>query len=128
MAARITRADIDNALSRVKRAHDTLGISRRVYISALDINDPYNVDAGFSDRLVDDGDGRAHIDLSSQDLRVQIGSPTNGRAYRLFYLGPNGARYEASRDYLGWTAREAFSALGYMFAGLSDAINAMNGE
>lgn len=116
MAARITRADIDNALSRVKRAHDILGITRTVRLMDYDSWDGTRT-----------ADNESAI-LSSDDLRVDIGSQTYGRAYRLYYAGPSGAHFEASRGYLGMTARETYDALTHYVNGLWDAINAMNGE
>lgn len=61
-------------------------------------------------------------------LRVEAGSPTYGRAWRLFAIGvENGGHYSADigegySGYIGWTAREAEQTLRTIYAARESAL------
>lgn len=66
---------------------------------------------------------------------LQTGSPSNGRAWRMFRVSDSGSLHSFywTTDYLGWTAKEAFERLDGIIVGIeatriaerNRAINAM---
>jgi hypothetical protein len=53
------------------------------------------------------------LGLTAYRWELQEGSPTNGRAWRLYQVLPGGGHRDllGSDGYLGWTTREAYGAL-----------------
>ena len=109
MTRRITKADLQHQLNFLRSAMR---------------------DAGIQITLREHGDDRygpAHdVVLDADTVQIQTGSPTYGRAYRIFYVHPEtGGHYSMDwNDYLGTTAREAYGTLMALRQGILAATRA----
>lgn len=98
---RITERDVNNALQNLKRAMHEAGISRTV------------TNMGET------------ATLTADDVRIEAGSPTYGRTWRIYYVGPFGAHYDMDwSSYLGWTGREALTTVHALTSGIRAAVRA----
>jgi hypothetical protein len=88
--------DVRQAFEALRTAVAAAGITQAVRF------ENYNAPQGTPERY-------GEVTLTAENLRMQEGSPTYGRAFRLYFVGPHGAHYNTTpfSEYLGWTRAEA---------------------